>query len=178
MELDRQMESELKTLCCISFGCTYRILAQVLEFISLSLSLPLFQLFLTWMCSVICFPHSTETGTAEGWVSGGRGEGEIRGCLCWCCCWKKCSSNDSLQICIMWSPTPPHRRIVTINIFTVLKCSDTGQKELEKLRETVQITSRNSSQFWKVMFSIMAQHLGTAHIPVCTSQDIPLHRIS
>nr|XP_005482539.1 uncharacterized protein LOC102067838 isoform X1 [Zonotrichia albicollis] len=25
-----------------------------------------FQLFLTWMCSVICFPHSTETGTAEG----------------------------------------------------------------------------------------------------------------
>ncbi|XP_030917265.1 uncharacterized protein LOC115948476 isoform X4 [Geospiza fortis] len=23
-------------------------------------------LFLTWMCSVICFPHSTETGTAEG----------------------------------------------------------------------------------------------------------------
>lgn len=47
----------------------------------------------------------------------------------------------------MWSPTPPHRRIVTINIFTVLKCSDTGQKEVEKLRETVQITSRNSSQF-------------------------------
>lgn len=38
MELDRQMESELKMLCCISFGCTYRILAQVLEFISLSLS--------------------------------------------------------------------------------------------------------------------------------------------
>lgn len=49
------------------------------------------------MCSVICFPHSTETGTAEGWVSGGRGEGEIRGCLCWCCCWKKCSSNGSLS---------------------------------------------------------------------------------
>ncbi|XP_039411462.1 formin-like protein 5 [Corvus cornix cornix] len=23
-------------------------------------------LFLTWMCSVICFPHSTENGTAEG----------------------------------------------------------------------------------------------------------------
>ncbi|KAM9602721.1 uncharacterized protein ACIBXB_003510 isoform 1-T1 [Morphnus guianensis] len=23
-------------------------------------------LFLTWMCSAICFPHSIETGTAEG----------------------------------------------------------------------------------------------------------------
>lgn len=51
------------------------------------------------------------------------------------------------QICVMWSPTPPHRKNVTLNIFTVLKCSDTGQKELEELRETLKITSRNSSQF-------------------------------
>lgn len=51
------------------------------------------------------------------------------------------------QICKMWSPTPPHRKTVTLNIFTVLKCSDTGQKELEKLGETIKITSGNSSQF-------------------------------
>lgn len=108
MELYRQMESELKRFCYIGFGCTYSILVQVLEFISLSLSLSLFQLFLTWMCSVICFPHSTETGTAERWVNGGRGE--IRGCLCWCCCWKKCSSNDSLSdLCNVESHTSPQK---------------------------------------------------------------------
>lgn len=49
------------------------------------------------------------------------------------------------QICVTWSPTPPHRKIVTLNILTVLKCSDTEQKELEKLREILKITSKNSS---------------------------------
>lgn len=41
------------------------------------------------------------------------------------------------QICIMWSPTPPHGKVVKINIFTVLKCSHIGQKELGKSRHPV-----------------------------------------
>lgn len=35
------------------------------------------------------------------------------------------------QICKMWSPTPPHRKTVTLNIFTVLKCSDRAKRARE-----------------------------------------------
>lgn len=49
---------------CIVFGCIFRMSVQVLEIISLPLSL--FQLFLTWTCSVICFTHSTEMAQLRG----------------------------------------------------------------------------------------------------------------
>lgn len=47
---------------------------QVLEIISLPLSL--FQLFLTWTCSVICFTHSTEMAQLRGEWLVGEGKGE------------------------------------------------------------------------------------------------------
>lgn len=46
------------------------------------------------------------------------------------------------QIGTMWSPTTPHIKIVTLNIFTVLKCSDTGQKRAREVKGN----SKNNQQ--------------------------------
>lgn len=58
-----------KMFCRVGLGCTCRMSVQVLEIISLPLCL--FQLFLTWMWSVICFTCSSEMAQLRGeWLLG------------------------------------------------------------------------------------------------------------
>lgn len=54
------------------------------------------------------------------------------------------------QICTMWTSTPPYRKVMKINIFTVLTLSDIGQKGLEKSRHPVIKKSKHQKQ-WPVL---------------------------
>jgi len=161
---------------CVGFGCTRRTSVQVLEFISLSLFFSYF-----YPGCVLRFVSHTALKLAQlrgEWVAG---EGKGKSGDAYVGTAAKRSDHHTIpsvstsQICTTWSPTPPHGRAVKINILTVLRYRE---KRTREIRSSCKKPTRNSGQFWNVTLAVIVQHLNTAHVPVCTSQDIPLCRVS
>lgn len=143
--------------CHISLGCIFRMSVQVLEIIYLCI----FQLFLTWMWSAICFTHNSEMAQLRGEWLLGLGKGKS---------WAAYVGTDAersvhemialvppSEFCVKWSPTLPHRKAAKINIFTVWMRSDVGQKELEKSRHPV----KNHHRQWPLLKHTVFCHSST-----------------
>lgn len=112
-------------------------------------------------------------GTAEGWVTAGIGEGEIRSCLCWHRRRKKCSWNDSFGLslsvlCKVKSHIAPQKgcKDQYIHSLNVLRCR--AKKRAGEIKASCEKTPETMATF--ETYNFLSQ-FNTSALPtsVCTA---------